>query len=195
MADLVYCILDTETTDLAKGTVQPYICQIAAVKFTREANIGVFNSLVDPEIPANQWSKEAMEITGIGPEEVEDADPTMTVLYKFAKFMVGVDHLGAYNLPFDIAVISAELQRQGLEYRFPWAPMQYDVATIAESYISSRELVQAVTGKRGVKQPKLEEAFKFCFDQPMEDAHDALADVWATVRVYRHIMGWSQIPE
>lgn len=187
-----YLILDTETTALPKGSVQPYICQLAAVRFNRTGILDSFCELVDPEIPASKWDDEAIQVTNIGPDEVKNARPTIAVLSSFAEFVLGTGSLGAYNLPFDVDVIAAELQRNGLQHSFPWPPHHFDVATMAEAYmVVEQEDPGITTSKKGVKQPKLEEIYKHLMGHDMTGAHDAMEDVMATLHVFCKICDWS----
>lgn len=87
------------------------------------------------------------------------------------------EHIG-HNLKFDKAIVSSEFRRV---YSFPYLEKK-EYCTMLES-----TSICQLKGPRGFKWPKLSEAYHFFFGEPLEDAHDALTDVRATVRIYREL--------
>ena len=69
-----------------------------------------------------------------------------------------------------------QLLRYGFERAFPWPYGDVDVMAMASRHMSMQ-------GKRGTKNPKLTEIYAELFKQEFE-AHDALADIKATVKVW-----------
>lgn len=174
-------LCDCETTDLLSPRQdflsQPGIVQLAAVKLSNDLReLDSFNILVNPE--KHTWSESAMATHGITHDDVKDAPTFFEAGRAFAEFALGCDTWGGYNCKFDKDVIWWQLLRYGLEKNFPWPLRDVDVMKRAGK-------IMEVQGKRGMKHPKLSEAYEYCFKRPMENAHDAMGDVRATAEVWR----------
>lgn len=185
--------LDFETTGLTKNSpdfmAQPGIVQVGAVKLWEatdedrgEARVGFeadsLYTLVNPEFAT--WEEGAMNTHGITPEQVKDAPTFFEIGPALARFALGCRAWAGYNTRFDKDVLWYQLLKYGLERSFPWPPEDIDVMRLA-----SREL--EVQGKRGTKSPKLTEAYEHFVGQSLTDAHNALADIRATVQIWRAI--------
>lgn len=195
--------LDTETTGLTNASpewlAQPGIVQIGAVKIAetwseceqyddlllaerhiawtdKGGEVASLNILVNPE--GVKWSDEAIKTHGITPDKVADAATFFEVGPLLGRFALGCRVWAGYNTRFDRDVLWHQLNRYGLERSFPWPPEELDVMKLA-----AREM--EMQGKRGMKRPKLSEVYQFFMGKPLEGAHDALADIRATVDVWR----------
>lgn len=191
-----YFFLDTETTGLVTPSrdwnAQPGICQIGIVCFdlaNKTAAPGLkplalidnyvaFTSFVNPE--KAKWEEGAIKTHGIKPEDVADAPSFFEVFEDIARLAKGADVWGGYNTKFDKDVIYYQLQRYGFERNFPWPRQEVDVMRLVKEHFGEQ-------GKRGEKNIKLVEAYERLIGKPMADAHDALADIKATVEVFMEV--------
>ena len=179
---MIITFYDLETTGLPNKANPPGIIQIAAIKYVIDdfgpRCLAEFDERCDPEIPPEKWEAGAMRVTGIGPKDVEGHTTLFEILPRFAQFMTGTDILSGYNIcGFDDDILYENLLRFGYEKNFPWPPERYDVMDWAKVHHGQHN-------RFGIKAPKLGELYRICFDEPMENAHDALADVRATSRIY-----------
>lgn len=192
--------LDFETTGLVKRGVtdwmaQPGITQVGIVTFDlfepsapgEDRVISIhseYSSLVNPEIAAGAWEEGAIKTTGIGPEQVKDAPTFFEVFPKIAALAKGCDFWGGYNTEFDRDVLAFQLARYGFERNFPWPPAEIDVMKLVKDRFEEQ-------GKRGVSNIKQAEAYERLFGTVLADAHDALADIRACVRIYERLTNGS----
>lgn len=165
---------DLETT----GTkiVTDRIVQIATIKINVDGSKEEKKYLVNPEmaIPA-----EATAVHGITDEMVKDA-PTFKRLAKaLLAYLDGCD-LGGFNSDnFDIPLLTEEFLRCDIVFG-AWNPFFLDVLK-NERRLLPHKLADVFFRRTGVK---------------LEDAHDALVDVRATVEVFEHqLMGEELAPE
>lgn len=98
-----------------------------------------------------------------------------------------------HNLKFDKAIVASEMRK-----------LQNDetVLKISDTYIWQEKseyctMLESTSickfkGARGYKWPKLSEAYMYFFNEELIDAHDALTDVRATVRIYKELIKLSQ---
>lgn len=181
---------DLETTGLPKPgndpLRQPGIVQIGACAVDPTAwplgDDGIkdeFNMHVNPELLPDQFEPGAVKVNGITWNDCQDKPSFFTVGEEFAKFCIGAKIMSGYNhVGFDNKILMWQLLRYGLEFNFPWAPTQTDVALLAKA--SGRYV-----GKRGPKFPKLVELYADVTGEKLKGAHDAMFDIRATVRVAR----------
>lgn len=176
-------VIDFETTGLLvpgrEWSVQPGITQVGAVKLDADLKeVGIYHSLVNPELAAAAWSEKAIEVTGIGPAQVANSPTLFAIFPAFAEFVRGSRVWTGWNTPFDRDVLYHQLCRYGFEKNFPWPPEEIDAMKV---FSASRN----VQGKRGTKFLKLGEAYELANGFPLKDAHDAVADVRAVASVLR----------
>ena len=156
---VIFFDLETTGTDINTDRV----VQIAAIKIYPDGAREEKNLMVNPTIPI---PKEASDVHGITNDMVAD-------LPIFDKYAVGIQsfftdcHIGGYNSNrFDMPMLLQELRRSGLSLDLDGIAL-IDVMQI-ETKLNPRTLsavYQRYTGK------------------VLEDAHDALADVRATVEI------------
>lgn len=167
---------DFETTGLlapsaAALETQPYIVQIAIVTLDRDFNQREeWMTLVKPpiHIPA-----EVSKIHGITDAMVKNAPTFEQCLDQLGKMINGHHWLGQ-NIAFDQGVLWHELRRLQPDKPF------WDPATNNES-LDLMDLIIAKWGKRR----KLGDVYKEVFGVELAGAHDALADIKATIECYK----------
>jgi predicted DnaQ family exonuclease/DinG family helicase len=114
--------LDLETTGL--DSTLDRIIEIGAVKFRGEEVLDTFHSLVNPYCPLPhrvRW------LTGITPQELQDAPPFAAIAPDLSSFLEGCPIVGQ-NIGFDVSFLSA----QGLEVSGPL----YDTLELARIMLS-----------------------------------------------------------
>lgn len=84
-----------------------------------------------------------------------------------------------HNLKFDKAIIASEYKKI---LCFPFI-QKAEYCTMLES-----TPICQLMGSRGYKWPKLSEAYMYFFNEELVDAHDALTDVRATVKIYKELI-------
>jgi len=159
--DIVF--FDIESTGL--NVMKDRIVQIAFIKHKQDGSEPEeLEYLINPGIPI---SPEAMAVHGIKPEDVANK-PTFQQLAQEMFDWIGDSDLGGYNSDrFDIPMLMEEFFRAGLEFDLD-----------KRRHID----VQRIFYKM---QPRtLKAAYKYFCDAKLENAHDALADVRATVDVF-----------
>ncbi len=160
--DIVF--FDIEATGLS--VVRDRIVQIALIKYSKKGGEPIEKSmLINPGIPI---SAEAMGVHGITPKDVANKPTFAQVAQELFDFIGDAD-LGGYNSNrYDIPMLMEEFARVGLELD-----------------ISKRNLVDVQRIFYKMEPRTLRAALKFYCGKELEGAHDALADVRATVDVLK----------
>lgn len=99
-----------------------------------------------------------------------------SVLERFAKKIDEACALVGHNISFDECIVGAEFERKRMLTSLFLKP-SYCTMKLSTNYCR-------LPGKRGFKSPKLEELYRVLFGTGFDNAHDALADVRATVRCF-----------
>jgi DNA polymerase III epsilon subunit-like protein len=193
---------DTETTGLPKSRNArnhdvdnwPRLVQLSWLlkghDGPREADLStdkmvVRNRLVIPwgfQIPP-----EAMNIHGItNTMASEDGISIQEALYEFLVAVEMADLLIGHGVYFDKSVVGAELIRLGMESAYEIFKGVNRFDTMAKSTKICK--LPKPGGGKGYKWPKLQELHKHLFGVEFEDAHDAYADVQATVKCYEALI-------
>lgn len=156
------CFFDLETTgtDVQKDRV----VEIAIIKKVGEEEIE-FHSLVNPEIPI---PKGASEVHGITDERVANAPKLIELAPKIVELIADSDLAGYNSISYDIPLLYNELFRVGHTIELKDVQF-YDACTIFKR-------------KEG---RTLSDAVKFYVGGTHEGAHGAMADVRATINVFR----------
>lgn len=178
-------VVDAETTGLLKPDTkdpeqQPGIVQIALAKVEpihgKISNgftvIDAKSWLVNPEKPV--WDPDSIKVHGITPDKVVDAPTLFTIYPELVEWFLGQNIWIGFNNEFDRKVLFYALARLSLEARFPWPSMDWDIMKIAKPVLN-------IAGKRDIKHPNLVECHLELTGVNYADAHNALADVMATV--------------
>ncbi|MCB0584092.1 MAG: 3'-5' exonuclease [Phaeodactylibacter sp.] len=160
--DLIF--FDLEATGL--NVIRDRIIQIAMIKFFKNGNEPEeLSMLINPGIPI---SEEAMQVHGITPKDVANKPTFQQIAEKLHEFIGNADLAGYNSNRFDIPMLMEEFARVGIEFD-----------------ISRRRTVDVQRIFYKMEPRTLKAALKFYCDEDMEDAHDALADVKATVSVFK----------
>ena len=179
-------VFDTETSGLVKKdepilSKQPYIVQYA------HALIDVGNGHWDVEetwnkmfqIPINM-PRRAQEVHGISAERVKGKIYIYSVLDQILSRLEEADIIAGHNVRFDMNMLFVEAKRIGQQERVKaLAPKLVD--TMKES----KNIVGAKNKRGALKNPNLQEAYKYFHGENFDGAHDALADVMATAKVLK----------
>ncbi|MCB0525180.1 MAG: 3'-5' exonuclease [Saprospiraceae bacterium] len=160
--DLVF--FDLETTGL--NVIRDRIVQIAMVKLhKKDGKTEEYTALVNPGIPI---SEESMSIHGITPKDIA-RKPTFKDLAEEIWDFIGDADLAGYNSNrFDVPMLMEEFARVGLELD-----------------ISNRRLIDVQRIFYKMEPRTLKAAYRLYCQKELEDAHDALADVHATLEVFK----------
>ena len=158
------CFFDLEATGL--NVLRDRIVQIAIVKYPKSgAEPQTYNQLINPGIPI---SEEAMAVHGITPEMLRNKPTFEQVADELFEF-IGKSDLAGYNSNrFDIPMLIEEFARVGKDFD-----------------ISTRRCIDVQKIFYKMEPRTLRAAHQFYTGKPLEKAHDALADVWATVAVLK----------
>jgi DNA polymerase III epsilon subunit-like protein len=172
----MYCAIDFETTGLLLPSAaplekQPYIVQIACLQCDADLNVTKeWMTLVKPpiRIPA-----EVSKIHGISDADVKDAMPFASHFPQIMEMLFDRNWLGQ-NVPFDMGCLWHECRRKS-QIVFP------DPGRGKHHTVDLMDLIIAKWGKRR----KLGDVYFDIFGTKMVGAHDALADIKATVACYK----------
>lgn len=158
------CFLDIEATGL--NVIRDRIMQIAIIKYFKDGrDPAELSMLINPGIP---MSIEAFQVHGISPKDVANKPTFQQVADKINEFIGNSDLAGYNSNRFDIPILMEEFARVGIEFS-----------------IAKRRLIDVQRIFYKMEPRNLRAALRFYCGKEMENAHDALADVRATVDVFR----------
>ena len=164
--------------DLETTGIDPYndrVIQIGAIKYFPDGAKIEYNQLINPNIPI---PKESMEIHKITDEMVKYKPLIGDIAHELSKLFHNSD-LGGFNIKyFDIPMLQNEFQRIGLSL---------DLDNI--------KIVDAMTIFK-LKEPRtLSIAYEKYCGQKLENAHDAMTDIRASIEVLEgQIKFYNDIP-
>ena len=159
--------IDVETTGL--NAWRDRIVQVALIQQNEtkgSLSIVEWSSLVNPgvHIPSS-----ATKIHGIDDERVKDAPTFAELADTIAGFFVaddgGFSDICGYNVSFDLGFLRAEYERVGLEL------------------LGHKRIYDPLIFFRKWERRNLSNAVRFYLNEEHEQAHDALGDARATLRV------------
>ena len=176
-------VFDTETTamvapEAAPVAQQPRIVEFAAIKlnpYTLEET-GRFECLINPRILI---PPDATKVHGITDEMVKNEPPFSGRYSDLTDLFLGVEHSVVHNSSFDWRVIYWELFRIGKQTMFPYPPVQFCTVELAIQKLN----LKTERGDR-IRLGALHEHLGL---GPHKDAHRAMPDVEALVRVIREL--------
>lgn len=177
--------LDCESNGLLLADVprhdnrQPHAVQLAMLLTDNNFNeVGLFHSYIKPD----GWSitDETTQHHGITTGMCETLGmPIKMALTVFSNFCYRADEIVIYNKGFDDELIKAEYVRAGREHY-----MYEEKVRCCMRPCTDVLKLPNPRGYSGYKWAKLEEAYAHFFGVEHENAHDAVADVRATAKVY-----------
>lgn len=157
------CFFDLEATGL--NVLRDRIVQIAIIKYPKKGGEPQeLSMLINPGIPI---SEEAMGVHGITPKDVARKPVFAQVAQEIHDFIGNADLAGYNSNRFDVPMLMEEFDRAGLEFD-----------------ISNRRLIDVQRIFYKMEPRTLAAALKFYCQKEMENAHDAMADVQATIDVF-----------
>jgi DNA polymerase-3 subunit epsilon len=153
---------DIESTGL--NVLRDRIIQLALIRYHKDGSPAIEKEyLINPGIPI---SPEAIAVHGITAEDVQDK-PSFAALAEEIFGFIGDADLAGYNSNrFDVPLLMEEFGRSGIDFD-----------------IDSRRTIDVQRIFYKMEPRTLSAAYKFYCGQTMENAHDALEDVRATVAV------------
>lgn len=158
--DLVF--LDIESTGL--HVIHDRIIQLALIKYTRDSDEPEeYMTMVNP---GREISEESISIHGITPEMVADKPFFKDVAQEIFDFIGDADFAGYNSNRFDVPMLMEELDRAGV-------PLD----------MTTRRTIDVMRIFTKMEPRTLVAALKFYAGEDLENAHDALEDVRATVKV------------
>lgn len=183
---------DVETTGKADfnrphtDPTQPRVVQLAALLFDGERQLAALNFIIQPDgflIP-----EEAANIHGITYERAMDEGVNIDfALGAFVNLAALAELQVGHNIDFDRFVMRGELHRARRWDALAELPT-YCTMLAATPICKLPARTTRYRGDDGYKWPRLSEAYEFAFGQPLLDAHNAMADLSATVALYRWLI-------
>ena len=157
------CFFDLESTGL--NVMRDRILQIAIVKyFAKDREPEELSMLINPGIPI---SEEAMRVHGITPKDVANKPTFQQVAQKIYDFIGNADLAGYNSNRFDVPMLQEEFARAGIDFD-----------------IESRRIIDIQRIFYKMEPRNLRAALRFYCNRELENAHDAMADVKATIAVF-----------
>ena len=153
--------MDLETTGLS--TQEDRIAQMAVVKLWPGGEFMSHSTLVDPGVPIPPG---ATAVHGIGDEQVAGQPRFAALAPQLAAYLDGCDFAGFGVARFDLPLLLAEFRRAGCEFS-----------------LEGRRVLDALAIFHQREPRTLEAALRFYRGRELEGAHDALADVEASLEV------------
>ena len=187
---------DTETTNLPQfkkpnhDPSQPKILQLGAILADDSGEVmEEFSTLVQiGDTPINPY---ALAAHGISAKRAnEEGIPPTEMFLKFHELSQSCDALACHNFNFDIKLIQiTSAQIQGTFTDPDTSSLLMSDIEELPYYCTMASTISYCnlpfpSGRKGKKFPKLEELHRILFDEDFEGAHDAMADVRATMRCY-----------
>ncbi len=161
-----FVVFDTETTGVDARTDR--VIEIGAVRLDGLTEVGRFSSLVNPErlVP-----RRITEITGLSTASLVGAPLAAEAIPAFLAFAEGAVLVG-HNVPFDVAMVNAELARLG---RPPLDHPTLDTLRLARRLLHGHRSkgLSAITDHFGIR---------------VRGRHRALGDAEATAEVLRRFV-------
>ncbi len=158
------CFFDVEATGL--NVIRDRIIQIALIKFLKTGGAPKeLSMMINPGIPI---SEEAMKVHGITPKMLSNKPTFQQIAKELYEFIGNADLAGYNSNRFDVPMLMEEFARVGIELD-----------------VSKRRLIDVQRIFYKMEPRTLRAALQFYCNKEIENAHDALADVKATVDVLK----------
>ena len=176
-----YLFFDTETTGLPKNFKAPYtdldnwprVVQLSWLVSENSDVLTESDNIIKVDFPIPEVSAKIHGITNeVSLAKGRDLND---VLDEILVAIEDADVLVCHNLSFDLAILQAELMRAGKNHGI--SKKMFCTMKSAVDYCK-------LPGNYGFKWPKLEELYNICFQEKLENAHDAMVDVRATFRCF-----------
>ena len=153
---------DIESTGL--NVLRDRIIQLAFIRYHQDSSSPIEKEyLINPGIPI---SPEAIAVHGITAEDVKDKPSFEELAAEIFEFIGDADLAGYNSNRFDVPLLMEEFGRSGIDFD-----------------IDQRRTIDVQRIFYKMEPRTLSAAYKFYCGQKLENAHDALEDVRATVAV------------
>lgn len=181
---------DTETTglldfklDLMDAT-QPRVVQLAAVLLENNGDrLEEMNCIIKPD----GWiiTEQTSSIHGLTNEICEERGvPMLEALNQFNSMKARATQRMAFNIDYDKRMMAREAQLYGVPHDSEGL-VSHCVMRLSKNIVKCPPTEKMMAcGRKDFKNPKLSEAYLHFFGREMENAHDAMADVNATVAIW-----------
>lgn len=163
----VFVCLDCESTGLEPE--KDRIVEIAAARFTFDAILQQFETLIDPECDIPEISQEIHKIT----KEMIWGKPKISAVLPDLLKMIDNHILIGHGIGFDITLIAAEAKRNRIETRIAKQPY-VDTLRLARLYGES-----PINSLQQLRQH---------FNIQFEGAHRAMSDVIVNIEVFKQLV-------
>ena len=158
------CFFDIESTGL--NVVRDRIVQIAIIKYPKNGGEPLeLEMMINPGIPI---SEEAMNVHGITPKMLANKPVFHQVAKELLDFIGNSDLAGYNSNRFDVPMLMEEFARVGIEFN-----------------MDKRRTIDVQRIFYKMEPRTLSAALKYYTGKRIENAHDALADVRATIDVLK----------
>jgi len=184
-----FLFFDTETSGLpkdfnAKAAANdnwPRLVQLAWIVTDLDLNVLKAEShLVKPD--GFEISKDAEKVNGISTEyALENGEDIIGVLRAFRNDVRSCCACIGHNIRFDQMVVGSEILRAGMKDVIS-GMTGIDTMESSKNYCCFRK------PDGTVKRPKLQELYTFLFGEEFQYAHDAMADVTATMKCFEELI-------
>jgi len=158
---------DVETTGLEGNTTR--IVEISLVKIHPSGQVETCTQKINPEM---EIPPEVIKFHGISNEDVKDS-PTFKEIAEKLKEFLNDSHLGGYNIfALDVILLNMEFKKAGIKVNTNGREI-IDVMKIFHRFVPPKE---------GEKR-RLIDAYKYYLNKDLTKAHEAEADIIATIEV------------
>jgi DNA polymerase-3 subunit epsilon len=190
----MYLAFDTETTDIPRPHLepdhmaQPYLLQFAGILFNDDGTeLDRLFTMVRPGRGA-LLSAHAFAAHGISLEEAFHRGIEASEVFRwFASASKRSTCIVGHNVEFDLRIMTIVAARLG---EIGWSTPTEIFCTMAESTPLVNlppTLRMMAAGRFHPKSPSLSECVQHFFGEKHTDAHDAVADVRACIRIFRYL--------
>jgi DNA polymerase-3 subunit epsilon len=153
---------DIESTGL--NVVRDKIIQLAMIRYHQDGSPPAERTyLINPGIPI---SEEAMAVHGITPQDVANKPSFIQLAKEIFEFIGDADLAGYNSNRFDIPVLMEEFARAGLDFD-----------------VDRRDTIDVQRIFYKMEPRTLSAAYQFYCQKTIQNAHDAMEDVRATIEV------------
>lgn len=186
------CFVDTETTGLVQfslpdqSPVQPHLVQLGCILTDDD---GAVRATVDLIVRPSGYviPEAAVAAHGITNETAERCGVPLTIAVAAFVHLRSLSNLiVAHNLPFDERVMGSAIHRTGKQVTLSAPTQRACTMEMAEPIVRCPPTERMIAAGRGhqFKKPNLGECYKHFFKEELLNAHSALADVTACMRIY-----------
>src|SRR5690606_24848010 len=170
-----YICLDTET---GSSFTRRNIIQLAYVLYDNEFNkVKEFNKYIKNR-PVNS---ESFKVHGISSEFLEaNGEDFMNVIFEFLQDIGSCHTIIGHNVQFDIDCILTDIKLAKINVN----GNIFEGKKIECTMKKSKDVCKITNDKGIIKAPSNNEMYEFFFGKSIENAHDALVDVNATMECY-----------